>query len=303
MKDRHMPYVRHAGYCARFAAFATAALAILAIPLAAAAQGAATVKIGNEVKNTAGLVKALHNGDVSCVIVLQDDQGREFIESGDFDICFQKPSIVGRRVGLKYRLEKVQADECQGDPRCGKSRLIPLVVEARILDAKSAPADQPAAAQGAAQASFCTPLEDVVFACRIGAKLVSVCASKDASRGRGYVQYRFGKPDSRDALELTLPVDRPLPVKAATGESVPFAGGGGVWMRFSKAPFSYTVYSGIGKWGRKGETMTKEGVVVARSGKAIANLKCGGKPAGELGPDWLDKVGIQANGEEFDFPE
>ena len=56
MKDRHMPYVRHAGYCTRFAALATAALVILAMPLAAAAQSAATVKIGNEVKNTAGLV-------------------------------------------------------------------------------------------------------------------------------------------------------------------------------------------------------------------------------------------------------
>ncbi len=301
-----MPYACHAGRRAGLATLATT-LAIAAIPLLATAQGAATVKIGNEIKHAAGVVKALRNGDVSCVIVLQDDKGREFIESGDFDICFQKPSIAGKRVSLKYRMEKVQADECQGDPHCRKTRLIALVVEARILDGKStpaaAPASEPATLQGSAQASFCTSLEEVVFACRTGAKLVSVCASKDASRGRGYVQYRFGKPDSRDPLEMLLPVDQPLPAKTANGESVAFSGGGGAWLRFRKGPFAYTVYSGIGKWGPKGETLSKEGVVVERGGKAIANLKCSGKLTGMLGPDWLEKVGIKANGEEFDFPE
>jgi hypothetical protein len=153
--------------------------------------------------------------------------------------------------------------------------------------------------------SFCTPQEEVIFACRTGAKLVSVCASKDASPTKGSVEYRFGKPDPKAPLELKLPEAPMLPPKAATGTNVPFAGGGGAWMRFRKGEYAYVAYSGIGKWGPKGETATKAGIVVERGGKAIATLRCkGGDAAGEMGPDWFGKAGIQAGpGEDFDFPD
>ena len=106
--------------------------------LAVAAQEADTVKIGKEIKKTTGVVKSLENGDVACYLNLKDEQGREFTELGDFEICFQKPSIIGKRVRLKYRLESVLAEECQGNPDCKKSKKVALVVEARILDAKAA---------------------------------------------------------------------------------------------------------------------------------------------------------------------
>jgi hypothetical protein len=59
--------------------------------------------------------------------------------------------------------------------------------------------------------------------------MASVCASKDAGPGRGYLQYRFGKLDGSEPLEQTLPEGQVVPAKAATGENVPFAGGGGAW--------------------------------------------------------------------------
>ena len=65
---------------------------------------APTVKVGKEFKKTTGLVKELQNGDVSCVIVLQDEDGKEFMESGDFDICIQKPSLIGKYRKLLNRL-------------------------------------------------------------------------------------------------------------------------------------------------------------------------------------------------------
>ncbi|MBK7658063.1 MAG: hypothetical protein IPJ28_02425 [Betaproteobacteria bacterium] len=115
--------------------------------------------------------------------------------------------------------------------------------------------------------SFCTPQEDVIFACRAGAKLVSICASKDASPTKGSVQYRFGKPDPKAPLELKLPEVPTLPPKTATGTNVPFAGGGGTWMRFRKGEYAYVAFSGIGRWGPKGETATKAGLVVERGGR------------------------------------
>ena len=264
------------------------------------------IKIGNELKKTSGIVTELVNADTACNMMLKDEKGTEFMESADFDICFQKPSLIGKRVSLKYRMANVMAESCQGNPDCKKSDRIALVVEAKIIggaDAKSAPAKQAAASQAAGQTSFCSPSETIVFACRAGAKLVSVCASNDAGRNKGYLQYRFGKPNSRDPLELMLPEAWMLPAKAAAGETVAFAGGGGAWLRFTKSPFSYVVYTGIGKWGPKGETAEKQGIVVERGGKVIAKLKCADEPISELGPDWFDKVGITSGGQEFLFPD
>jgi hypothetical protein len=122
---------------------------------------------------------------------------------------------------------------------------------------------------------------------------------------RGQVQYRFGKPDLAEPLEMILPDSRLPPPKVATGESMPFSGGGGAWPRFAKPPLAYlayAVYSGIGKWGPNGEIREKGRVVVERQGKAVATLKCTSKTIGELGPDWFARAGIKANGQDFDFP-
>jgi hypothetical protein len=130
-----------------------------------------------------------------------------------------------------------------------------------------------------------------------------VCASKDAAVKKGYLQYRFGKPDSKDPLELMHPAADTLPALAAEGETVPFAGGGGSWLRFRKGDTAYVVYTGIGKWGPKGETMEKEGIVVEQEGRQIANLACSSKLTSALSPDWFEKTGVAPKGEDFLFPD
>ncbi len=278
----------------------------VAMALVLAAHGMAHAQAADQAfasrnKNAFGVVKRLDSGDVSCVMTLEDDRGREFTEQGDFDLCFQKPSLLGRRVALTYGMANVLAAECQGDVDCRKSERVALVTKARIVESRADANAAPPTPSG--QSSFCTPQEEVVFACRTGAKLASICASRDASATRGYVQYRFGKPDSRQSLELALPEDRPAPPKAATGESVAFSGGGGAWMRFRKGGFAYVAYTGIGRWGPNGETREKAGIVVEQAGKAIATLKCSGRPVSLLGPAWFEKAGVRGGGEEFDFPD
>ena len=95
------------------------------------------------------------------------------------------------------------------------------------------------------------------------------------------------------------------PPQAASGESVPFAGGGGAWLRVATKSnnIAFTVYTGIGKWGPKGETREKQGLVVERGGKTIAHLKCSNAPISELGPDWFEKAAIQSKDEDFLFPD
>jgi len=55
--------------------------------------------------------------------------------------------------------------------------------------------------------TLCTQGERVIFSCPVKkpAKIVSVCASKDLTSDRGYLQYRFGLPGK---VELEFPKDR-----------------------------------------------------------------------------------------------
>lgn len=275
--------------------------ALLALPLVARAQEVPTVRIGQVTKKTVGTVTATNSGDVACYLTLKDDRGAVFEEMANFEICDQKPPLKGKRVTLTYALQKVMSDECQGDPTCKKTRTVALVSTARIVDATNAASSE--AKPAARRTSFCTPAETVVFACRTGAKMASVCASKDTGP-KGYLQYRFGKLDGSEPLEQVLPEGGQVPAaRAANGESVPFSGGGGAWLRFRKGQFTYTAYTGIGNWGPRGEKRTKAGLHIEHAGKPLATLKCQEEPISLLGPDWFEKAGVKPGKEEFDFPD
>ncbi|MCX7361121.1 MAG: hypothetical protein NTV97_04460 [Alphaproteobacteria bacterium] len=294
--------------------FPVVLLAALAFgSLVANAQGDDTVVIGGKTKKTRGTILEATSGDIACYLKLRDDRGAVFDEMANFSICEQQQSLVGKRVTLTYTVANVMARECQGDIDCKKSDRIVLVATARVLVASTAPPTAPPAAPqpprpaagpaAGGQASFCTALETVVFSCRTGTKLVSVCASPEAGPAWGYVQYRIGKPDSTEPLELTLPSARVPPPRAATADTVGFSGGGGAWMRFRSGQVAYVVHTGIGKWGPRGEIQEKAGVVVERAGKPIATLKCNAKPQSQLGPDWFKKAGLKSNNEDFDFSD
>lgn len=255
---------------------------------------AETLRINGETKQTMGILREAVSGDVACYLQLEDEAGQSFHESAVFELC-EDPALIGRRLKLSYTIENVLADECQGDVDCGKSDQVVLVSAARVLTDR-APAST-------LRNSLCARDESIAFACRVGAKLVSVCASADASNVSGWLQYRFGKAEGGEPPELSLPTDPAVPRLASRGESTPFAGGGGSWLRFHSGRYAYVVYSGIGRWGADGETIELEGVQVERDGTAIATLPCSGPLQSELGPDWFERMGVISEGEEFFFPD
>ena len=55
--------------------------------------------------------------------------------------------------------------------------------------------------------TLCAKDERIIFSCPVKkpAKIVSLCASKDFDKERGYLQYRFGLPGK---IELEFPTDR-----------------------------------------------------------------------------------------------
>jgi hypothetical protein len=81
-----------------------------------------------------------------------------------------------------------------------------LLVSCGLFGSKSkaTSASQPPKLQSG---TLCQAGERIIFSCPIKrpAKIVSLCASKDLTNERGYVQYRFGLPGS---VELEYPKER-----------------------------------------------------------------------------------------------
>ena len=147
-----------------------------------------------------------------------------------------------------------------------------------------------AGALAAEPATHCLAGETAVFQCSPGRKLLSVCATP----GQPGASYRYGPPGKP---ELVLPDPAAPEATTLSANTFALAGGGGAFLRFRRANFTYTVYSAVGRgWGEK------QGVVVTQAGKRIAALRCRGPVQSVLGPDWFDAAKIAADGDGFDLP-
>ncbi len=133
--------------------------------------------------------------------------------------------------------------------------------------------------------------------------MISVCASRDASPTKGYLQYRTGKPDSTDPLDLTLPSAMSRRRRPPRARACPSRAAAAHGCRVATKSVGFVLFTGIGKWGPRGEIQEKAGVAIERDGKQVASLKCTGKPISLLGPDYFEKVGIKSKGQDFDFPD
>jgi hypothetical protein len=147
----------------------------------------------------------------------------------------------------------------------------------------------------AAPPTLCMGDETVVYGCTAGKKIISVCASKDASAEHGYLQYRFG-PVAKP--ELMIPADKSVPpAKSALAGNLVFSGGGGAYLRFKAGDYEYVVYTAIGRgWG------TKDGVAVEQNGKRRGHVSCRDEPRSEMGPDYFGKLGLREDPTYFDLP-
>lgn len=158
----------------------------------------------------------------------------------------------------------------------------------------------PVLAAGKTAVTLCKPDERVVFSCGAGLHYASICASKDISKDQGTMQYRFG---SKEKLELVYPATPGKPAEDFKGGWMMFSGGGGAFLRFSNGPYEYTVFSATGKWGPNGAPLDEEGVAIRKDAKEFSNFVCrdAGADVGELGPDFLEKMGMSPADPDADF--
>lgn len=155
-----------------------------------------------------------------------------------------------------------------------------------------------------ARASHCEPSEQVVFSCRIGPKVASLCASKRLTPAEGHVQYRYGPPGRVEiAVPGRSPADRPRitvmrsPPSTANALSVGIESGG----------FHYHVFSSesTGSVGAGMRSWVYDGGVEVRKGQATVFSKhCTGQPddARFLASFFIDAgFEVETDGKAWDF--
>lgn len=115
---------------------AAVGLSLPALSWAQTAASASVVKIGGVTKRTMGKVTDMTIGDTACYVSMKDDQGVQFEELADFELCEKPQLYVGRRVSLGYTQSRVMAPACQGDPNCKKTQSVALVTSMKVIAAK-----------------------------------------------------------------------------------------------------------------------------------------------------------------------
>jgi hypothetical protein len=111
--------------------------------------------------------------------------------------------------------------------------------------------------------TLCKLEETTVFSCALPKKkIVSLCASKDASENTGYMQYRFGRNIS--SIELEYP-HKKIPAKEVFKYySFVFSKGGTAAISFRIGSYRYSLFSTASVYGYNGA-----GVILNRGQNAI----------------------------------
>lgn len=142
--------------------------------------------------------------------------------------------------------------------------------------------------------THCTSQETTEFSCSTGKKIISVCASKDLSTTKGYLQYRFGR---QGVPEIQVPAAKNHPNPLVKSGTLSFPSGRGAYLKFLKGDYRYVVYIASSKG--RGEN---SGVVVESNNKLIAKVGCISNVQSKIGPKLFEKGGIPADDTPFKLP-
>ena len=140
--------------------------------------------------------------------------------------------------------------------------------------------------------TLCAKDERVIFSCPVKrpAKIVSVCASKDLTSDRGYLQYRFGLPGK---IELEYPKDQSETQKKFHYTHYFRARFDLTSINFDIDGYEYSVFDDYN--GEEKPEIISRGVSVAAPGKPKeASFVCRAKPKA----DYSDLQAVLPSGQE-----
>lgn len=115
-------------------------------------------------------------------------------------------------------------------------------------------------------ATHCDINENVAWSCKVGERVISVCASDPISGDTGYIQYRIGRPPR---TELVYPANKAPPRGRFAYRLTPQ---GDTSLSFSNGGYDYEVYDIL--------RSEEDGVRVSKGGKTVAHIRCNGGGSG-----------------------
>lgn len=119
--------------------------------------------------------------------------------------------------------------------------------------------------------TLCEPSEIVYFSCRTQAKILSLCASKDLSRSKGYLQFRQGQKGS---VTQTFPATKQHPENLFSNTRDYFTDGVEYALRFKADELSYAVYETITFPTPARNARHQFGLRVAKGDTVIRDIPC-----------------------------
>jgi hypothetical protein len=228
-------------------------------------------------------------GDVACYVDTQNNNGDRQQVMAVFEICEQR-QFIGKHVVGFFEQANVLAASCEGDMDCGESDTVDLITALQVVDE---PVQDAQAAESVA--SHCFSNEQVIFSCNTHAnKVISICAPQNTNPKQGYMQYRFGS--SGYFPEFIYPSNHDTAQKFFYSGNLTYSGGGGAYLKFMNAGYTYVVYTGIGRgW-------EQEGLVISDGIDEIASYTCKGPWTSEIGPDLFSQLSLKTDPDGFGIP-
>jgi hypothetical protein len=142
--------------------------------------------------------------------------------------------------------------------------------------------------------ALCVAGEVPVFSCKVGGKIVSLCASPDLNEAAGTMTYRFGR---KGGLELVHPTT-PTHPSGAFSAGIDSAERGD-FVRFSRNEFTYTIYALVGLRDRNEE----DGLLIVRGKKILRHLKCDDFAMGDKAWHLMYRAKLPADPTPSIFPQ
>ena len=122
--------------------------------------------------------------------------------------------------------------------------------------------------------SLCEGAEKIVFSCALAksAKIVSLCSSKELTKDRGYLQYRFGLPAK---IELEFPKQREQTQSAFKYSHYFRAQFDQTEISFSSNGYQYAIFDDFN--GEQKPAQHDQGIRITSPGDKETTLTCRGK--------------------------
>jgi len=128
--------------------------------------------------------------------------------------------------------------------------------------------------------SLCESSEKIVFNCTVGkaAKIVSLCSSKELTKDRGYLQYRFGLPGK---IELEFPKQRDHTQSAFKYSHYFRAQFDQTEISFTSDGYEYAIFDDYN--GEQKPAQRDQGIRITSPGSKETTLNCRGKAKAQYG--------------------